>query len=219
MDKRWQKVPFTVHRASRIQILLGHATAIPPLLEAMDINDYDTQTHRASFLQILDELSDWEDSFVADNMLHQSVDPVHFALPIDPLLLPNPCLTFLDVSHANSLSHCWAFRIVCLTELAGLETSKAGCTANALGAEIDRRAEVKDLGYKICRALPFLLQKDMSLYGSMSAGYPLHVVSESLRTLQLEDRHLAAWCLIIKEHLQNKSISLYEDMAMPASST
>lgn len=217
MDNRWQNVPFIVHRATRMQVLLSHATAIPPLLEAMD-SDTDPQSSQAGLLKILDTLRDWEDSFVADSMLHQSVGPSHFGLPIDSLLLPNPCFTFLDVSHANCFTHCWAFRIVCLIELAKLEATKVGGPLNLLAVEFDSRAEVKDLGYKICRALPFLLQKDMSLYGSMSAGYPLHVVSESLRTMQLEDQNLITWSTAIKEHIQNRSIVLYEDMDGPASS-
>jgi hypothetical protein len=219
MDSRWASVPFAVHRASRMQTLLSHTTAIPPLLEAMDSDIVDTRSVQASFLAILDKLQDWEDSFVADNMLHESVDPVHFGLPIDPLLLPNPCLAFLDVSHANCLTHCWAFCIVCLMELARLETSKGECPTKGFGAGSERHAGIKDLGYKICRALPFLLQKDMSLYGSMSAGYPLHIVLESLRILQLEDQNLIAWSTAIKEHIQNRSIVLYEDMVGPTSST
>ncbi|KAF3052650.1 hypothetical protein E8E11_011481 [Didymella keratinophila] len=219
MELRWQSVPSAVHRATRMQVLLSHATAIPPLLEAIDSDTVDMQLVQTGLLKILDKLQDWEESFVADNMLHQSVNPVHFGLPVDSLLLPDPCLSFLDVSHANCLTHCWAFRIVCLTELARLGISEASGTMNALGAEFDCQAEVEDLGYKICRALPFLLQKDMSLYGSMSAGYPLQVILESLRMMQLEDRNLITWTTTIKEHIQNLNMVLYEDMVGPVSST
>lgn len=217
MNNEWQSVPFVVHRATRIQILLSHATAIPPLLEAMDSDTVDMQSHRAAFLEMLRRLQDWEDSFVADSMLVQAVDPEHFDLPIDSLFLPNPCSTFSDVSHANCLTHCWAFRIVCLMELARLESSLES-TTSAFNAGYGRRAEVKGLCRNICKALPYLLQKDMSLYGSMSAGYPLHVVSESLRTTQLEDRDLITWCTTIKHHIQNRSIVLYEDMVEPVPS-
>ena len=218
MNSQWQSIPFAVHRATRMQVLLSHAAAIPPLLEAMDSDTVETQSSRAGLLKMLDTLQDWEGSFVADNMLHRPIDPVHFGLPIDSLLLPDLCYTFLDVSHANCLTHCWAFRIVCLIELAKLETLNVECTTKALGGEFDSRAEVKELGHKICRALPFLLQKDMSLYGSMSAGYPLHVVSESLRTMRSKDQNLSTWSTTIKEHIQNRSIVLYEDTVGPASS-
>lgn len=201
-----------------MQILLSHATAIPPLLEGMNSNTVDMQSHRAAFSEMLKRLRDWEDSFVADSMLVQAVDPKHFDLPIDSLFLPNPCSTFSDVSHANCLTHCWAFRIVCLMELARLETSLES-TTNAFDAGYDRHAEVKNLCHKICKALPYLLQRDMSLYGSMSAGYPLHVVSESLRITQVEDRDLITWCTTIKYHIQNRSIVLYEDMDGPVPST
>lgn len=68
--------------------------------------------------------------------------------------------------------------------------SRSDTTTDDINVEVDRRAEVKGFGYNIFRALPFLLQKAMSLYGSMSAGCPLHVASESLRILHLEDRNL-----------------------------
>lgn len=53
----------------------------------------------------------------------------------------------------------------------------------------------------------------MSLDGSMSAGFPLHMVSESLQTLQLEDYSLTGWCTATKEQVQCQRIALYEDMA------
>jgi hypothetical protein len=65
----------------------------------------------------------------------------------------------------------------------------------------------------ICQGLPYLLQKQMSLYGSMSTGFPLHMVSESLQTLQLQDRGLVGWCTAVKEQIQSQRIALYEEMA------
>lgn len=216
MEEQWQSLPFAVNPATRMQLLLNHATAIPPLLETMESNIFDKQSVQAGFSDILQNLQDWEDSFVADGMLYKSVNLEHLDLPADRQLLPDPCFNFLDISHANSLTHCWAFRAVCLLHLTKLKILAPGGETQTFGIK-QLCVEIKDLCYKICRGLPFLLQKDMSLYGSMSAGFPLHMVSESLRTLKMEDRDLTTWCTAIKEHIRLQRIALYEDMVQSTS--
>lgn len=142
-----------------MQILLSHAAAIPPLLEARQTDTASVRSIQAGFSKVLSTLQTWEDCFVADAMLYQLVDPDHFNLPAKPQLLPDPCFAFLDVSHANSLTHCWGFRIVCLLQLSKFETSLAGDGVHISEVQHNRHAEVEDLCYKICRGLPFLLRK------------------------------------------------------------
>lgn len=202
-----------VHHASRMQILLGHATAIPPLLEAMEYDEPNLQTIRKSFLEVLDTLQSWEDNFVFEGMLHRTIAPNQLDLPSNPRLLPNPCFDFVDVTHANSLTHCWAFRVICLLQLSKLETRLSGNEGIACAADYGRLTDISDLCTMICQGLPYLLQKQMSLYGSMSASFPLHIVSESLRTLQLPDCGLVGWCTAVKEQVQSQRIVLYEEMA------
>ncbi|KAF2631215.1 hypothetical protein BU25DRAFT_428936 [Macroventuria anomochaeta] len=213
MNERWRVIPFSVYPASRMQVLLGHVTAIPPLLEAMEDEQADLQTVRTGFLEVLSTLQDWEDSFVCKGMLYRPIDPSHLDLPTDAQLLPNPCFDFADVSHANSLTHCWAFRIVCMLQLSKLESRLSGSEGFTCAVELKRRTNVSNLCMAICQGIPYLLQKGMSLYGSMSAAFPLHMVSESLQTLQLQDPGLNGWYAAIKEQVQSQRIALYEEMA------
>lgn len=212
MDEVWQKAPFTVHPASHMQVLLGHASAVSPLLEALKNGQVDLHFIRNGFLQILARLRAWEDEFASAGLFYLTVTPSEMDLPTDPLRLPDPCFIFADVSHANSLTHCWAFRIVCLLQLCGLENTFA-TSGNLTSCSTDKfYADVKCLCKLVCQGLPYLLQKEMRFYGSMSAVFPLHMVSESLQTLKLDDDDLRTWCTAIKEQMQSQRVALYEEM-------
>lgn len=216
MDEQWRSIPFSVHRASRMQVLLGHAMNILPLLAATSVDGPDEESIRSGFLGVLTSLQDWEDAYSEDGAVYQEIAPTELDLAIYSQRLPSPCFSFIDVSHANSLTHCWAFRIVCLMQLSKLEQplipgnqdDQSNCSS-AYG----RYESISNLCTRICRGLPYLLQKEMSLYGSMSAGFPLHMVSESLQVLQLQDQSLGGWCTAIKEQVQSQRVALYEEMA------
>lgn len=198
-----------------MQLLLSQATFISPLLEAMDNESPDLRSVRTDFAEVLSKLQVWEERFLSEGPLYRLVAPSQLGLSIKSQLLPNLCFDFVDVSHANALTYCWAFCVVCLLQLwkldSQLSTKKSSQSACTLMQE--RFATVSSLCTKICQGLPYLLQTEMSLYGSMSAGFPLHMVSESLQTLQLPEYGLAQWCTAIKEQMSSQRISLYEDLA------
>lgn len=200
MDEQWQLVPFSVHHASRMQILLGHATAIPPLLEASEDKKTDPHFVQTGLLEVLKKLQSWEDSFHDEGISYRFTTPDRLDITIDPKLLPSPCLDFVDVSHANSLTHCWAFRVLCLLQISKLKFRRSGetNTQSDCNMDCDWRSSILSLCTLICKGLPYLLQKEMSLFGPMSAVFPLHMVSESLHTLQLQDCSLKSWCAVIK---------------------
>ncbi|XPS99487.1 hypothetical protein M3J09_008662 [Ascochyta lentis] len=214
MDQQWRFIPFSLHHASRMQLLLGHATAIAPLLEAIDNDSTDLRSIRTGLLEILSTLQGWENSFISEGMLYRPIAPSQLDLGFEPHSLPNPCFDFVDVSHANSLTHFWAFRLVCLLFISTLDSQLVGeqnfSTVYATGS--NQHESLVDLCTLICRGLPYLLQKEMSLYGSMSAGFPLHMVSESLRTMQPQNCSLLGWCTAIKEQVHSQRIALYEEM-------
>ncbi|KAJ4989118.1 C6 zinc finger domain protein [Stagonosporopsis vannaccii] len=212
MDEEWQQIPFSVHPASRMQELLGHATTIPPLLEAIKKERIDPYIIHSGFLRILSTLEEWEASFLSEGMMYRAIDPGQLDLSTNTQLLPNPCFAFADVSQANSLTHCWSFRIVCLLQLLRLDNVLARNEKMVHPTKQKRSTEVECLCDMVCRALPFLLQKEMRFYGSMSAGFPLHIVSESLQTLKPEDCRLKTWYGAIKDQLQSQRIVLYEEM-------
>jgi hypothetical protein len=200
-----------------MQLLLGHATSMAPLLERMNDRSFDPQLLRTGFLDVLSTLQEWEDAFRGKETTYQSIALNQLDLSISLKCLPDPCLIFLDVSHANSLTHCWAFRTVCLLQLLKLESQLSGeqniqCASNKAA---DRQLEITRLCILICRGLPYLLQKEMCLYGSMSAGFPLHTVLESKQTLQLGEDRLTGWYEAIKELLISQRIASYEEMVGP----
>jgi hypothetical protein len=221
MDEQWRTIPFSTYHPSPMQVLLGHATSISALLEAMGKEDVDLRFIETGLLEVFHKLQGWEDAFLSAEAVYQMVAPDHLDLSIDSRLLPQLCFDFSNVSHANSLTHCWAFRIVCLLQLWELESQipKTSDMNRIFTLEHDRRASISILCTLICQGLPYILQKEMSLYGSMSAEFPLHMVSESLQTLQLQDCGQAGWCKAIKEQILSQRTALYEEMAGSGVST
>lgn len=221
IEERWRTIPFSVHPASHMQILLGNATTIASLLEAVEKRQSDPETIRIGFLEVVSMLQAWEDSFIGEGTVYHPVVPSQLDLSTDPQHLPNPCFDFVDVSHANSLTHCWAFRIVCFLYISTLESQRREKqeVTNSLNMEQDHHAKILNLCTLICQGLPYLVQKEMSLYGSMSAGFPLHMVSESLQTMRLQDCNLTGWCTAIKGQMRGQRIVLYEEMAESAAFT
>lgn len=212
MDEQWQVVPFSVHPASRMQELLGHATAISPLLEAMGEKQPDLETIRSRFSEILSTLEIWESNFICEGTMYRAVSPKELDMSTNTQRLANPCFAFADVSQANSLTHCWAFRIVCLLQLSQLDEMLAVSENLVCPSKNKYHTEIKRICDMVCRGLPYLLQREMRLYGSMSAGFPLHMVSESLQTLRLPGSDLNIWHEAIKEQMQSQRIALYEEM-------
>jgi hypothetical protein len=101
MDERWRTIPFSIQHPSPMQVLLGHASVVPSLLEQADKRLTDRQNSQRTFRSVLDTLQvlSHDETFrpVASTCIHSLIPPE---------LLPDICFDFLDVSHANSLSHC-----------------------------------------------------------------------------------------------------------------
>lgn len=213
MNEYWQSTPFSIHPASGMQVLLGHAAAIPPLLEAMEDEQSDPRISRAGIQDVLSRLQEWEDSFMTDGTLYRSISPAEMDLPTISQRLPTLCFAFTDVSQANSLTHCWSFRIVCLLQLSRLDKILNGSGDVACSSENNRHEDIECLCISICQGLPYLLQREMRFYGSMSAGFPLHMVSESLQTFNSKNCDLNTWCAAIKEQMLSQKIALFEQMA------
>jgi hypothetical protein len=189
-----------------MQVLLGHASVVPSLLEQMDKQLTDRRNSQQVFQSALDTLQTWEDEFLSHNETYQPVASSDIESSIPPELLPETCFDFLDVSHANSLSHCWAFRIVCLLQLSSLEQDGQTAIDDSDWWKPHREEDILGLCTRICQGLPYLLQPEMSLYGPLSAAFPLRVVSQSLKMLQGEYPVQADWCNAIQEQLLSKGI-------------
>ncbi|KAH3979738.1 hypothetical protein HBI24_000610 [Parastagonospora nodorum] len=204
----WRAIPFSTQSPSPMQVLLGQASTIPLLLEEADKADMDVQVIRKSFASALDTLKAWEDDFLSrDDTVYWPVPSAHLKSSVDPQLLPDTCFEFLDVSHANSLSHCWAFQIVCLLQLDAFEEQMCEVQSKET-QELDhnRKAGISGLCTQICQGLPYLLQPEMSLYGPLSATFPLRMVSESLKSMPERGLDQSKWCNAIQDRLISKGI-------------
>jgi hypothetical protein len=193
-----------------MQVLLGHAAVVPSLLERANHHINDNQILHRSLQVALETLEKWENDFVlCDETNCWLVPSCELDSSIGLGLLPETCFNFLDVSHANSLTHCWAFRIVCLLQLCklGCQEHEGAISDEKQDIEEGRKADILILCTQICQGLPYLLQNDMSLYGPLSAAFPLRMVLESLNTLQLTESDHAGWCKAIKMQLLSKGIS------------
>lgn len=191
-----------------MQVLLGHALTIPALLEEADKIEIDIQVMKKSFESALDTLTAWEDHFLScDETIYWPIPSDRLKSSVDPDLLPDTCFEFFDVSHANSLSHCWAFRIVCLLQLDALDGQMSGVQSEEtqeLGH--NRKDQILELCTQICRGSPYLLQPEMSLYGPLSVAFPLRMVSESLKIMPERDIAQSKWCSAIQQRLITKGI-------------
>lgn len=184
-----------------MQTLLGHCAVIPRLLEKLDRKELSDLDAQDSLLEIKQTLQDWETKFVrSDNSVYRPVAPSRLDLSVDVRSLPDPCFDFLDVSSANSLSHCWSFQIVCLLELLNIAHQSSGDIKPDCD-ESNHSSNILDLCTLICRGLPYLLQNDMALYGPLSVGFPLRIVLESIEKLRLDDSGLARWSDAIERQL------------------
>jgi hypothetical protein len=204
----WQAIPFSTQSPSPMQVLLGQASTMPLLLEEADKADVDVQVVRQSFTSVLDTLKAWEADFLTrDETVYWSVPSAHLKSSVDPELLPDTCFEFLDVSHANSLSHCWAFQIVCLLQLDAFEEQMCEVQSEET-QELDHNRKVEILGLctQICQGSPYLLQPQMSLYGPLSAAFPLRMVSEMLKSMPERGLAQSKWCSAIQDRLVSKGI-------------
>lgn len=213
MEEAWRSATFSKQPASEMQELLGHGATIPYLLDQIDHHTGDKSNLRLSLMSTMQTLQDWEDGFSPESkLLYEPISPKLLGLEIDTLSLPDVCFTFPNVSAANALAHCWAFRIVCHLELLRPSGTMKETTIlpSADPASTMRRKTIIDLCTIICRALPYLLQEDMGLYGPMSATFPLRMVFESIKRLQLVDGPLGTWCNSIKDQLLRLGVPVDE---------
>lgn len=211
MEDTWRSIPFSKQRPSPMQVLLGIAAAIPSLLEKMgrDSTDHDA-LHKALSVALID-LKDWEDGFLrSETTIYWPVPWKEIALDRTSHSLPDVLFNFMDVSHANSLSHCWAFHIVCLLQLFDLENQQNIQTQcdHSRTPENHQPKEILHLCTLICQGLPYLLQDEMRLYGPLSAAFPLRMVFSSLKGLGLEDSTYMEWANAIKEVLLAKGVPM-----------
>ncbi|OCK73910.1 hypothetical protein K432DRAFT_410311 [Lepidopterella palustris CBS 459.81] len=182
----WVTVPFTLNPPRPIQALLSEVVVLPQLLEQLDEARY--ASSRASpelvekaavtFLHVLQRLELWMQTFSAE-----SPAPLFSVRPSDHSDL---CIWFPSVSVANSLTHFWAFRAMCLMQVRELGISfpdirKEKYASMGITSGPALLGEAIELSRYIYQSTEFLMQDDMKLFGPSSVIFPLKEAYEILK--------------------------------------
>ena len=180
----WTTTPFHGQATPMMQQLLNKASKLPSLLQRFDI--IKSSAEQVDFVaikklwqdfQILAiglqnwESSQWNDASSPLFWVKPTQD--FFARPgLQDLWLPNLMV-------ANSLTHCWAFRIIAISQLDEFRDTIADLhghnSQRALDLDLKSVTEtpVATLAARICNSMAYLFQSEMKLYGPSSTFFTL----------------------------------------------
>lgn len=167
-----------------MQQLLSKASKIPSLLERFDV--IRGSVDQADFLAIedlrlglrdtLEGLEEWESA-----QWSQAPSPLSWMKRTQKPSAPSEKdLWFLNLTVANSLTYCWAFKIIAKSHLIMLSNAPAARNEEhlqlTLHPSFDSNTEpsVVTLAEMICDSMTYLLQPEMKLYGPTSTFFTLH---------------------------------------------
>lgn len=88
----------------------------------------------------------------------------------------NSYLWFPDITAANCMTHFWAFKILCITEMAELRRQNS-----EMPADDNSLPEVIRLSNCIMRSTGYLTREEMKLFGIFSTYFPVHTVFQALQ--------------------------------------
>lgn len=168
-----------------MQQLLSNASKIPSLLERFDVitgsgRQADLvviETLWQDFRNTLESLQAWESA-----QYLQAPSPLFWTRLTPKALAPSDAkdLWFLNLMVANSLTHCWAFKIIIKSHLDMLGRALAARNEEDsqrtlhLLFETNTEPSVAALAGMICDSITYLLQPEMKLYGPTSSFFTLH---------------------------------------------
>jgi hypothetical protein len=180
-----------------MQSLLNEASQLPALLERYADSEDLTETSNFTTLQhlykdvdhLLQRLEDWEIAAA-----RQSSSPLYWRMfdSTDGSAPGTYALWFSDIMTANSLTYCWAFKIIVLTHLeliCGAMKPTRGCGHQTceqhLSEPSPQRTNIK-LAEMICNSMPYLMQPEMKLWGPASAYFTF---TTAIRVFQKNKKH------------------------------
>ncbi|RFU23710.1 hypothetical protein B7463_g12628, partial [Scytalidium lignicola] len=206
----WKVIPFHLHPPSSMQSLLSEAVTLPAALQNSDrleilpLDKANVLAHEALllFFDVLRRLKRWNESFRKEmhGPLHwpNSTSTSKSSQPTS-VLICSPTFWFPSISVANTLTHFWAFQIICLVHIHKLESSYASLDNErfVMETEVPVRS-LKDnsieLATRICQSMKYMMQNDMKLYGSTSTWFPLSAAYDIFKYYGKETEEQLAWC-------------------------
>jgi hypothetical protein len=191
-----------------MQQLLSQASKLPSLLERFDIISGSVEQTDCvaigklwqDFRNLMEKLQEWESA-----QWEQASSPLFWVRPTQTSSAPSDAkdLWFLNLMVANSLTHCWAFKIIAKSHLDELGTTLAALDGDNSQGTLDLsfisdiETPVATLAAMICDSMAYLLQPEMKLYGPSSTfftlraaiqvfkGYPDRYSTQILRCQQI----------------------------------
>ncbi|KAF4778324.1 hypothetical protein HER10_EVM0003112 [Colletotrichum scovillei] len=178
----WKEEPFRRVVQDPLQSLLSEACAIPAIFEMLDHSNDNSEsfTRKAvgQFMEAINRLDFWHKSA---NMTMGNFTRLRKGSPAD-----TTGLEFPNITVANSLSHYWAFWIVCATQIQRLTAHHPNMPQDCVLIDGEHPAskattqKVLQLATFILGSTGYLMREDMKLYGTASAFFPLHIARGAL---------------------------------------
>ncbi|KAF5509987.1 hypothetical protein CGCS363_v002201 [Colletotrichum siamense] len=177
----WKIEPFRDVVQDPLQTLLSEAGAIPAILEMLDHcsdkNGLVARQAATQFLEAINRLDRW----------HKSVNmTVGDFTPLPETSLAGTNFEFPNITVANSLSHYWAFWIICAIQIKRLAAQHPDISEDCLLIDGERpenevvTRKVLRFSSSILASTGYLMREDMKLYGTASAFFPLHIARSAL---------------------------------------
>ncbi|KXH31966.1 hypothetical protein CSIM01_02518 [Colletotrichum simmondsii] len=202
----WKAEPFRRVVEDPLQALLSEACAIPAIFEMLDHSNDDSESAaRIAAIQFVEAISRLDFWHKSANMTMRDFARLQKASPAD-----TTGLEFPNITVANSLSHYWAFWIICAIQIQRLTAHHPNISQDCLlidgehpaGKAVTRK--VLQLASFILESTGYLMREDMKLYGTASAFFPLHIARGALEMLGGSDEviceQLARNAEVIRQH-------------------
>ncbi|KAH8121396.1 hypothetical protein ACSS6W_004536 [Trichoderma asperelloides] len=204
----WRTKPFQYVKANSFHALMTEATAIPSILVDIDELEYDSHGSNSPFL-VFQALKDLLNALINWNIAFQSLDNK----PSFRILnkgTERPCLWFPDITSANSMTHYWAFWIMCVVYIRKLRDSYPELRDDdfLINGESPESPIVTEMAIQmstwIFQSIEYLVQEEMKLFGAISATLPTRIAYQFLRFNHFYDYELISWCEGLIDGIRNR---------------
>ncbi|CAG8306723.1 unnamed protein product [Penicillium nalgiovense] len=187
----WIGTPFSHFRPSLMQSLLNEVVILPALLHQSDSvlgslaqgHSSDINKIPRSFINVLIRLDEWE------AVLQKGDQPCYWRCGyVSPAVESTtsddthlPLFWYPNITMANSFTHLWAFRIICLSELRRYIAHFPGrdqqpiSTGHPFMNYDNIQAQMITFAKSISLSMVYLLQEEMRLFGPASTIFPLQM--------------------------------------------
>ncbi|KAL1594592.1 hypothetical protein SLS60_010353 [Paraconiothyrium brasiliense] len=182
----WNEGPFSQLGPTYLQDLLYRASAISTILEHIDtINDnaqsntvFIVERTLAQLAMVIESLDDWHIKVRSEHIDFSACQSADEAC--------DPRFRFPNLTTANCMTHFWAFKILCISEIACLKRQYPELAAKDIEPGNDTLQsetypfEVERMSHWIMQSTEYLSQDHMKLFGVLSTYFPVHTVFATL---------------------------------------